>query len=280
MSQAHKLDGLPQVVDIESNFSGIIGRRFVAAVQQLPPEKVLQFAVDGDCNHICQKDGLNYDSEVQSSQELLCAPEKFFSHPAASILSPDQIEQSSEAKLLKVNLPFNSSKQKNEILTEVNKYLVKQVPSQILHDDIRAVADELFTNALFNAPFANSESSEGPALSRKDNEINLARGVNARIFLAHDQSRIVVGCHDPFGSLNVNKYLNKIRATYAKGPAAAINFGAGGAGIGSYIIFEAGASLYFGVWPGRSTLLCCVIPLGLNQRKRGQLSKHLHLIRP
>jgi hypothetical protein len=98
------------------------------------------------------------------------------------------------------------------------------------------------------------------------------------LFLAHDESRLMVGCTDPYGSLGIARYLSKVKATYALGAAATMDFGSGGAGIGSYIIFNTGASLYIGVKPGQSTVICCVLPLGMSNRKRAALSKHLHWI--
>lgn len=160
----------------------------------------------------------------------------------------------------------------------VTKPMESKGLSQTLIEDVVCVADELFTNAVYNAPFVDKRTHLNPGISRSEMEIHLEADKPVRLFLAHDESRMVLGCKDPFGTLNLVKYFNTIKATYLRGPAATMNFGPGGAGLGSYLIFNAGSSLYFGVSPGNVTIICCVIPLGMSYRKRAEMPKHLHWI--
>ena len=244
----------------------------------LTPEQMLQLVVDVDLGHICQKGGHLFDREMLSAEMMVRSPETYLEFPVATILSPHDLSEAAEKKLLLVDQNFCSSMEKQDILTLVTNAMQSKGLSQTIIDDVVGVADELFTNAIFNAPFVDQATHLNPGVSRSQLEITLDSGKTGRLFLAHDESRLIVGCRDPFGSLELKRYMTKIRATYQKGAAATINFGPGGAGIGSYIIFNAGSSLYFGVWPGRATLICCVVPLGMSNRKRIQLSKHVHWI--
>lgn len=262
MNVARKLRGEPPLVITEKQ----------------SPSSVISLAIDSGCSHICQKDGHAFDKEVESASKLLDCPENLISYPIATILSPSDLSSESERLLLGVEHIYDHSNQKHDVLTSfTNAMESKGIPKTTIDDSV-CVADELFTNSIYNAPFVDPLTHKNPGMNRMG-EVKLPDGKFNRIFLAHDECRLLVGCHDPFGTLELVTFLEKIKATYQKGAAATMNFGAGGAGLGSYIIFNAGASLYFGVWPGRATVLCCVIPLGLSNRRRAELVKHFHWIK-
>lgn len=244
----------------------------------LAPEDVLRFATDHGMVHICQKDGFAFDRELKSAENLVLGPDAFFEFPMASILAPDDVTAAKEQALICLDHFFDSSAQKRGMLEAVGKYLESKGLSQTLIEDVSAVADEFITNAIYNAPFIDPHTFVNPGLNRLDTEIKLKGGKAGRLMMGHDDNQLVIACEDPYGSLNLDYYLNKIRSTYLRGPAATMNFGAGGAGLGSYIIFNAGSSLFFGVKAASVTLLCCAIPLKMSYKKRVQLPKHLHVI--
>lgn len=244
----------------------------------LPPEQVLRLATDLKYGHICQKNGLEFDKELQASESLVRNPASLFEFPIASIFTPENLSSQSESKFLMADQKFSSSREKRGVIDACVKAMESRGLSQTMIDDICSVADEMYTNAIFNAPFIDQSTHRNPGVSRQDLEINLAEGKIARVLLAADQNRIMVACTDPFGSLNLSTYLNKIKATYLRGAAATMNFGPGGAGLGSYIIFNTGASMYVGVHPGHATIVVCILPLGMSNRKRALMPKHLHWI--
>lgn len=250
----------------------------VGLASGLCPEAILHLATDLGFMHVCQKDGHEYDKDLAAANQLVGREENLMLFPVASILSPDRLNLEEERRILRVDYDFDHAIQKRELLSELTKSCHTMMLSQTLIDDVIAVADEMFTNAVYNAPFVDVNTQKNLGMDRQKQDVRMDVGKKGRLFLAQDDTRLLVGCTDPYGSLDLKRYLNKINATYTRGPAAAINYGPGGAGIGSYIIFNAGSSLYFGVWPGRATIICCVIPLGLSNRKRIQLPKHLHWI--
>lgn len=267
-------------LDLSRPLSSAQDPRAIAVTSQMPPEDVLRCALEQGYGHICQKSGFAYDLEVQSASALIQSPELFRKHPVAAILTPDDLSEISERALLEVDIAFGSSSMKREVLDALVKAMESKGLPRTMVEDVLSVADEMFTNAVFNAPFIDLATQINPGVDRHLTEVMFEPGKAGRLFMAADESRMVVGCEDPFGSLNLHRYLSKIRDTYLRGPAATMNFGSGGAGLGSYIIFNSGCSLYFGVWPKQATLVCCVIPLGMSYRKRAQLPKHLHWIRP
>lgn len=244
----------------------------------LGPADLIQNVLSGN-DHICQTDGFLFDLESQSVAALKTNKQLFFERPVSVILWPHEMATRDEKSSLILDRYFSSSLQKTLLLDEMRSALNGLTKSTSFIDEMCAVADEFVTNALFNAPFVDPLTNENIKLDRITTVVDLPRGKEARLFLAHDDQRLLIGIHDPFGSLNVQTYLERISKCYSAGVADSINFGKGGAGIGSYIIFNAGSSLYYGVKPGESTMLVCVVPLKLSRRAREDMPKHLHWIK-
>ncbi len=264
--------------EIDASTSERVDRQCIGLSEALPPQDVLRLATEQGFSHICQRQGLEFNKELETSQNLVAAPESFFQFPVAAIFEPSRLNAKSEEKYIAVQANFNSSNQKRGILASIAKAMeLKSVP-QTMADDIASVADEMYTNAVYNAPFVDQKTKFNPGVSRQDVEIILDKGKEGRLILAHDDQRIMIACQDPYGSLNLDGYLTKIKATYDRGAAATMNFGPGGAGIGSYIIYNTCVSFYVGVQAGRASIIACVLPLGMSNRKRALMPKHLHWI--
>lgn len=255
-----------------------IDSQCVGIADALAPERTLHFAVTANLTHVVQRQGHCFAEEMRAAENLVAAPASFREFPLCSILHPGHASPALERVPLLSEINFSSSAHKRDVMASVTSTLQDR-HSQTMVEDLLAVTDELFTNAIYNAPFVDLGSGANPGVSRQDqNEIKYTGDKSSRMVLAADGTRLVIGCEDPFGSLNLPRYLHRIKETYVRGPAATMTFGPGGAGLGSYIIFNAGASLYFGVWPGIATVIYCVIPLGMSYRKRTLLPKHLHWI--
>jgi hypothetical protein len=255
-----------------------VDKNCIGVADAANPETILRYATEMGIHHVVQKQGYCYDHELATAQHLVRSPDSFRTLPIASVFTPGDLTPQAERRLIAVEEFFNASSQKRGILDKAIKSLESKGLSQTLIEDVILVADEMFTNAVYNAPFVDPATQNNPGINRHNVEVQYIEGKHSRLFLAHDNERLLIGCEDPFGSLNLPRWLSKIKETYLRGPAATMNFGPGGAGLGSYIIFNAGTSLYLGVWPGQSTTLACVLPMGMSNRKRGQLPKHLHWI--
>lgn len=244
----------------------------------LSPSEVIKKALEGNF-HVCQSSGFMFEQEMKSSRAIYSNTERFFRQPATVALWPEEVDSRSEEKSLFLNRSFSSSLEKPLLLDEMKTLLERLIKSQTTIAELCGVADEFITNALFNAPFIDPLTNQNAKLDRSTTVVDLPRGKEARLFLAEDGQRLLIGIHDPFGSLDVRSYLERIAHCYNAGVADSINFGEGGAGIGSYIIFNAGSSLYYGVRPGINTTLVCVVPFKLSRRLREGMPKHLHWIR-
>lgn len=268
----------PWQKEVDASTTDQVDRLCIGVTDSMQPQDVLRLATEQGFGHVIQRKGLEFDKEIKSAERLINAPESFFTFPIASIFSPDDLTAEAESKVIAAQAKFNSSHQKRDILKIFSKAMESKGVSQTMNDDITSVADEMYTNAVFNAPFVSSGSKFNPGVSRQDQEVILEVGKQGLLVLAHDEKRIMIACQDPYGSLNLDGYLGKIKATYERGAAATMNFGSGGAGIGSYIIYNTCVSFYVGVKAGRTSIICCVLPLGMSNRKRALMPKHLHWI--
>lgn len=250
----------------------------IGLAENLQPQDILRLATEHGLSHIVQRQGLEFKKEIITSENLIHAPESFFEFPVASIFAPNDLSLKSEMKYVSAKANFNSSHKKRGILELFTKAMESKGVSQTVNADVISIADEMYTNAIFNAPFVHQKSSFNPGVDRNETEIVLEKGKEGVLTLAQDENRLMIACLDPFGTLNLDGYLNKIKATYDRGAAETMNFGPGGAGIGSYIIFNTCASFYVGVKAGRASIVACVLPLGLSNRKRALMPKHLHWI--
>jgi hypothetical protein len=266
----------PWYKEIDANAFEAVDSRCIGISNSLPPQEILRLATEKNFTHICQRQGLEFKKEVITSENLIHAPESFFEFPVASVFSPNDLNRKSELKFISATANFNSSYKKREILDMFVKVMESKGLSQTISADVVSIADEMYTNAIFNAPFVDKKSVRNPGVDRSDTEIVLPRGRDGLLILAHDESRLMIACQDQFGALNIDGYLSKIKSTYERGAAASMNFGPGGAGIGSYIIFNTCVSFYVGVKSGRASIVACVLPLGMSNRKRTLMPKHIH----
>jgi hypothetical protein len=280
MNASRKLNLSPksEQIDVNEQSKDRVAPHCIGLATGLPPEQVLRLATELGYTHVIQKNGLEYAKELQTTEILVDNPTGFFNFPVASIFNPTDLSPEGDKKAILADTLFTSSAQKRDILDGFMKSMESRTLPRTLIEDITLVADEMFTNAVFNAPFVDKMTHENANVSRHSMEVSFNSNQPGRMLMAADETRIMIACEDPYGSLNLNGYLSRIKATYDRGAAATINFGAGGAGIGSYIIFNTSASLFVGVKAGRATIIACLLPLGLSNRKRSLLPKHLHWI--
>lgn len=267
----------PQEVDL-SQGPASANRSQIGIAEALEPQEIIRLAVENGFNQICQKTGHEFSKEMAAAQLLARTPQSFFDFPIASIFSPDHLSADAEKTFVFFDQKFNSTAQKPETLSKLFAAFEKAGISSSVTQDATMVADEFFTNALFNAPFVDPATNKNPNVVRQNTVVNYDGGKEGHLFAAKDEKRLLIGVRDPYGTLDLKFFLGKIKATFDKGPEQTINFGPGGAGLGSYMIFNVGVSFYFGVLPKHETILCCVIPLGISDRRRAMLPKNLHWI--
>ncbi len=241
--------------------------------EKAAPEEVLRYALERNISQIVQETSPHHEIEVKSSMAMMDAPASFFDFPLATILTPDKVTVQSEKTLRQLEIPFFKSDEKEAILDSIGEYMRTLAGSGTLESDVRLVADELFTNAIFNAGFQTI-----PGGANRADSIILDQKQTCRLLVGSKDDRLVVVCEDLFGTLNILKLLNRIRKCYEEGAHNSITWDQPGAGIGSYLVFKSCMSVYYAVQENERTMVACVFPLRKGMRARSEIGKGVHFV--
>lgn len=125
------------------------------------------------------------------------------------------------------------------------------------------VAEELIMNAQITAPMQR----ENLRPAKSDFKVELGKGL------------IAFSCIDYYGLLNAEKFLKRVESGYNVGLGQTINYGRGGAGLGSSIIYKNSETLYLGCFTDRCTRVSSVMPFFKSERELVNMQKSLHVIK-
>ena len=251
----------------------------IVIADQFPAATVLSLYTRRNVRHIVQKSNLGSELEIKLASTMVLAPQQFIDFPLATIFGHENPDQKTENALAEYSFHISDVDQKAEYLDMLEEYVQRFSNPKSLSLDVRAVADEIVTNSVFNAPFVDMENSHsGP--TRDKGKVMIDPAKKPYGFAGHDKERLIFGCKDFYGRLNVRKIIARIQLCYQSNPGQIINYGPGGAGIGSFIIFDSCISLYIAVEPNQSTTICCAFPISMAARQRNLVPKNLHVYFP
>lgn len=238
-------------------------------------QQMLDYAVRTGCRNYCVSDRVDIHSEVRTSELMINRPQEFLDQPVSAILGTRPGHTG--GGLDDWSRSFSAIREKDPLLNDLQSWLASWLKSSSAQSDILLMADELITNALFNAPFVNKTTFDNPGIDRTDREVKMPGGFQGQIMVGRDDDRVVVACRDPFGSLNVEKYLNRLLKCESSGFASSINTtGKGGAGVGNCLVFNVCSSLYIGVRDSATTVVAASFFWKWSGKKRAQSFKGLH----
>lgn len=234
--------------------------------ESMPADEVIHLFTTTDLKHLVQKNGPAYDDEVCLAHLMHQQPREFLEYPIDTILYPSGADRS--ARKIDVYLTGSVRQKKMDVLDAFENYLRGLNGSKAIRDQAMMIADELVTNGIKNAwvegqkPFKDEPGRDGIIE-----------------FFAHaENKRLVFGCRDSFGELRLGRVLSRIQMCYDNGVAQSINHGLGGAGIGSYIVFNGCLGYYAGVEKGVRSVVCVALPLGMGMKDAVLLPKNVHLV--
>lgn len=216
----------------------------------------LQHIVESKCTALVHKENPDYLEDFKRSARISENPQDYFHKPERLIFE-------TPARIVKV--PFQNTVDKGTALTEVDNYC-NLLNSPFLTESLQALFEELFMNAVFDAP-REAGSQEDP--------------FPAELMIADDGNTLVISCLDRYGSLKTEKLFNRMLLIEKQGAGQVMNMDSalGGAGIGCSIIFGCSASLIVGVTPGKYTRVSCIIPLKTSRKKFGLLKKNIQIVK-
>lgn len=223
--------------------------------ENLEPDQVVDVITKEDIHHVVQKNQGRFEGSLISTGRLVSALADYFRSDYCFFTDPP---------LDSLQINFRGPSEKPRLKQELMDFSLKtQSPS--VQSSADAVVEELYMNAVIDAPREAARRGQ-PAVDK-----------DCEIFLTRNAQWYQISCSDPYGSLEVRKFLGRMHEVYSKGAGEAINLdNAGGAGLGCVILFEQSSCLILGVEPGIRTKVTCLIPLGVSNRQRAQMKKSLH----
>lgn len=248
----------------------------VVVTQNEKPETLIEHCLSHGVHHVCQAASGDIETEINTSALMLKTPQTFVDYPVSSILCPSQAGAIKENQYLILNRDFSEAKQKEAMLEKIRRLLLDLERPETLISDLVLMADEMFTNAVYNAPFVDVSTGYNPGIDRNNESVQITGSKSAQLMLGKDENRMVVACRDPFGSLDVAQFLERIFNCFSNGASATMRMGNGGAGIGSFMVFSMCSGFYVGVQKGKATVVAASVYWRLSARKRGEAAKNLH----
>lgn len=240
------------------------------------PSQVLDYATKSKIHHVCQSNSTFLSEEIATASRMIVCPDDFMKYPLSTILQPQYCGAKAEAELRGHEVTFAGADDKKNVLGELVQWLRSFLKADGLIAEVSNIGDELFMNAVYNAPFLDS-SGKLQEVKGDSPEVRFGKGKQAVLFAGAHDKQLVIGCSDYYGTLNVERLLHRIKSCFDSGVAENINWsGVGGAGIGSFMVYNLSVSYYVGVRKGNQTVVCCKIPYGMSSRRRGEEPKNIH----
>jgi hypothetical protein len=245
----------------------------IGMCKDLCAQQMVGIASQFGLRHFVHASHAHTQGDVKTAEIMLTRLDSFLNFPVTSILSPYAAAPNiDEDKLICFTRTFSCANEKAAVLDGVRGQLKAWKKSSTFIAELLLAADELFTNAIYNAPYVTfSENQKGvPRTAEYGNSPEIK---TARMFLATDGGRIVLGCEDSYGTLNPDHLIARLKNCLENGAAAALNWAGGGAGLGTYLILRSALAFYVGVSEGKKTVVCCTYAHGPG---RMQSARNIH----
>lgn len=154
---------------------------------------------------------------------------------------------------------MTKASERHRLLDEVLAFArMLHVPPR-LAEAYRLAADELVTNAIFNAPVGPTGEALYASRDRTE-EVVLESGQEIVVTLGSDGKNLGLSVSDPFGSLRPRTVVDYLAKCFRKG-ADQVDEKLGGAGLGFYCVFSALSHFAINIDPGRRTEMVGLIDI-------------------
>ncbi len=223
--------------------------------ENLEPSQVVEAIQSHKLHHVVQKNEGHFDEALKSAGMLVKNLAGYFdSQYCFSAQKPEKTRL----------ISFTQTSDKPEMKKLAEEFVTPLKGPGVLAT-AEAIIEELYMNAMIDAPREAAKAGRGQ------------KSEKCELFLCGTQNSLQISCTDPYGSLDIDHFLQRMNEVYKKGAGEAINLGPkGGAGLGCSILFEQSVCLILGVMKEKMTKVTCLVPLGKSQRKRSEMKKSLH----
>jgi hypothetical protein len=208
-------------------------------------------AVISTQNVNCNKDFKRAKFIEENKNEFFKSPERFL------------FNENSRYKVIVIE----NSNSKLQARKSINSY-GEILNSIFLEESIHSIFEELFMNAIYDAP-------------REAGVRDHANSTHpVELIIGDDGENLVISCLDYYGSLNPKKFLSRLFRVLKYGAGVVMNMDStkGGAGIGGSILFGCSSNLIIAVYPKKYTRVTCIIPLKTSRVKFSKIIKNIQLV--
>ncbi len=256
-----------------NELSKVVPHMVVLVVKKVKLTDIVTLA-DMGFEHIVQRDREDFAQQLLASALMVVRPKAFLKNPVPFFLSgfaSEKVINDPDRNLL---MRFTKSGEKKTLLDWLEQFLKRDKRTSTIRGLCLQAADEMITNALFNAPIRPSGKRAFKDLARSS-DIELPANKAASLFACFAEQRVVIGCEDAFGSLEKSTLMEHLMSTF-KESRAQVSYTGGGAGLGFRYLLENSANFYVLVSPGVRTIVACGFMLkGIKSNLT--TAKHVHL---
>ena len=223
--------------------------------------------------HFVNRHRSDLPQELLASCLMIVKPTIFVQNPIPFFLAGFSNLNILHDRERNLTLSFRKSTQKSELLAELEAFLAKNPKTKSLSDICIQTADELITNALYNAPV--DADGERMFLNVDRQEIvEYPADKSATLFACFSDDRITIGCEDNYGSMTLTEMYQYLRTKF-NNDLSVPKETAGGAGLGLKMIMENSANFYlFSERYRRSLVAASFLLSGLKSNMSTR--KHFH----
>ncbi len=241
----------------------------VAVGEDIQTTSFLKAFVENKLSNVVQTSNDDLPYELFIASIILKKPRLFLNNPLTILNSQDTA--ATAMRVWQEN--FNCTEHKERILESIHKFIGRNKSMNRLADNILIVIDELFSNALFNAPVDENGYRIFKNMNRNEN-VKYPGNKNAKIFAVHTSNDLFIGAVDPWGSVERDNICQSLYNAYND---RKVSEESKGAGFGLRMMMDRARSLYFLSEKGKRSLICCHMRLNISLKKVEHVPKQFHI---
>ena len=241
----------------------------VAVGDHISTSAFLEAFVKHKLSNVVQTSNDDLPYELFIASIILKKPRLFLNNPLTILNSQDS--SASAMRVWQEN--FNCTEHKERVLESIHKFIGRNKSMNRLSDNILIIIDELFSNALFNAPVDENGYRIFKNMQRNE-KVRYPGNKNAKIFAVHTSNDLFIGAVDPWGSIDRDAICNSIWRAYNEGT---VTEDSKGAGFGLRMMLDRSRSLYLLCEAGKRSLICCHMRLNISLKKVENVPKQFHI---
>ncbi|OQW46877.1 MAG: hypothetical protein A4S09_02925 [Proteobacteria bacterium SG_bin7] len=237
----------------------------VALVNGMNPTEVFKYVANFGIRHVIQAKGQGRIERVKKAQEIITAgAEGLSDFPGKLLLSPPTFHS---------NFSFHSSDEKESVVEQAVSTVTAHSGGRRFADDVRTIADEFFTNVIYNA-YHGPNSRISRTVTTK-----LPKDKAGELHVMGSENELMIAVFDLFGTLEIEALIQKIQKSFFLGISRSMSYSSGGAGIGCRLVLDRSQRYWVIVFPGVFTAFFSIMPFGPDARDADMDHKDVHFLK-